>query len=317
MFSWDGHNPFWNGRITNYTALYPGGLTGQIHTDGQIWATTLMRVYDIIGREKVDKAFLEGLGMTGSSTNQEDAAIAVRQAAIDMGYSCSDVDVFTQEFTATGYVMPPLPGASSSVNNTICSGEEVIVNGTTYDENNLTGTEILPAANGCDSTITINLTLSPAINTSLTVLDQTLTADLNGATYQWIDCDNGDATIPGATNQSYTAIVSGNYAVEITSGGCTETSGCDYVSMIGLNEINGSNITVFPNPSQGVFSIVIENGTSLIDYSISSLDGKLITEGKGINATDIQVNIGKESKGVYFLKVHQEDKTELFKIVLQ
>ncbi len=108
FFSWDGHNTFWNGRITNYTASYPGGLTGAIHTDGQIWATALMRIYDIIGREKTDKAFLEGLAMTGSSSNQQSAAIAVRQAAIDMGYSCPDIDVFTTEFTATGYNLPAL-----------------------------------------------------------------------------------------------------------------------------------------------------------------------------------------------------------------
>jgi hypothetical protein len=35
VFSWDGHNPFWNGRVTNYGAHYPDGLVGQIHTDGQ------------------------------------------------------------------------------------------------------------------------------------------------------------------------------------------------------------------------------------------------------------------------------------------
>jgi PKD repeat protein len=135
FFSWDGHNPFWNGRITNYTATYPGGLTGAIHTDGQIWATCLMRIYDIIGREKVDKAFLEGLGMTGSSTNQQDAAIAVRQAAIDMGYSCPDIDVFTQEFTATGYNMPalnPISPAPVVADTTQCDGPVAIINGNVY-----------------------------------------------------------------------------------------------------------------------------------------------------------------------------------------
>jgi len=106
FFNWDGHNVCWNGRITNYTATYPGGLVGSIHTNGQIWATTLMRIYDILGRVKVDKAFLEGLAMTGNSSGQQDAAIAVRQAAIDMGYSCADVNVFTQEFTNTGYTLP-------------------------------------------------------------------------------------------------------------------------------------------------------------------------------------------------------------------
>tara|TARA_B100000809_G_scaffold178600_1_gene176222 strand:+ start:571 stop:2499 length:1929 start_codon:yes stop_codon:yes gene_type:complete len=106
MFNWDGHNTCWNGRITNYTATYPGGLGGGIHASGQIWATSLMRIYDQIGRSKTDKAFLEGLAMTGGSSGQQDAAIAVRQAAIDMNYSCADIDVFTTEFTATGYALP-------------------------------------------------------------------------------------------------------------------------------------------------------------------------------------------------------------------
>lgn len=107
MFSWDGHNEYWSGRITNYTVLYPG--TGAIHTRGQIWASALMRIYDKIGREKTDRAFLEGLTMTSSSTNQQSAAIAVRQAAIDMlgqfGFTCGDINIMTQEFTAAGYVL--------------------------------------------------------------------------------------------------------------------------------------------------------------------------------------------------------------------
>lgn len=108
MFSWDGHNECWAGRVTNYTVLYPG--TGAIHTRGQIWASALMRIYDKIGREKTDRAFLEGLAMTGSSTNQQNAAIAVRQAAIDMlgqfNFTCSDVATFSQEFAAAGYTLP-------------------------------------------------------------------------------------------------------------------------------------------------------------------------------------------------------------------
>lgn len=114
MFSWDGHNEFWSGRLTNVSNLYPGGLVGQIHTDGQIWATVMMEIWDGIGQTKTDAAFLEGLGMTNSSTNQQDAAIAVRQAAVDMinagrfGMTCSDVDFMTARFTARGYTMPAL-----------------------------------------------------------------------------------------------------------------------------------------------------------------------------------------------------------------
>lgn len=110
MFSWDGHNECWGGRITNYTVLYPG--TGAIHTRGQIWASALMRIYDKIGKEKTDRAFLEGLSMTGSNTNQQSAAIAVRQASLDMlgqfGFSCADINTMTLEFTAAGYVLPAI-----------------------------------------------------------------------------------------------------------------------------------------------------------------------------------------------------------------
>ncbi|MFN8395332.1 MAG: peptidase [Bacteroidia bacterium] len=109
VFNWDGHNPFWGGRITNYGALYPGGLVNQIHTDGQIWATCLMKIYDVIGRTKTDMAFLEGLMLTNSTTNQQDAAIAFRQAGINMGYTMTELTQITNFFTGCGYIMPPFP----------------------------------------------------------------------------------------------------------------------------------------------------------------------------------------------------------------
>ncbi|SMC79337.1 T9SS type A sorting domain-containing protein [Moheibacter sediminis] len=121
VFNWDGHNPFWQGRTTGYNATYPGGLTGQIHTDGQIWATSLMRIWDRIGREKTDRAFLEGLALTNSSTNQQNAARAVRQAALDMvgqfGFTCADIIVMTEEFTQTGYNMPAYDCEDMAVND--------------------------------------------------------------------------------------------------------------------------------------------------------------------------------------------------------
>ena len=104
-FRWDGHNEFWPGRVINHPALYPGGLTGTIHTDGQIWATCLMRVWNLIGRDKTDKAVLAGLAMTNSSTNQNQAAQAVLQAAISMGYTGAEIGAMANEMRATGYTV--------------------------------------------------------------------------------------------------------------------------------------------------------------------------------------------------------------------
>ncbi len=103
VFSWDGHNPFWGGRTTNYSGVYPDDLTGSIHTDGQIWSTCNMRVWDAIGREQADKAMLEGLAMTNSGTNQEDAAQAVLQAAEDMGYPGTEITAMLAIYQSCGY----------------------------------------------------------------------------------------------------------------------------------------------------------------------------------------------------------------------
>jgi hypothetical protein len=115
VFSWDGHNPFWAGRITNYTATYPGGLVGQVHTDGQIWATCLMRIWNQLGAAKTDTVVLEGLGLTNSSTNQDDAAQALMQAAHDLGFPLADQQVMLAEFTATGYTVVIVPVELMSV----------------------------------------------------------------------------------------------------------------------------------------------------------------------------------------------------------
>lgn len=479
MFSWDGHNPFWSGRVTNYAALYPGGLVGQIHTDGQIWATALLRIWEGIGREKVDKAFLEGLAMTGSSTNQQNAAIAVRQAAIDMNYSCADIDVFTQEFTATGYVLPALPqptgvensticagesiivngnvydannptgtevipGATaacdstvtinltvltpissnlntqicsgqsitvngtvydennttgtevilngsangcdstvyvnltvvaqltSSINTAICPGESITVNGTIYDENNLTGTEVFPnvgpngcdsvvtinltalapatgsetsticytesivvngttynaanpsgtevflggAVNGCDSTVTVNLTVEPQIDLTVNVNEPTMSAVQVGATYQWIDCSNGNTPIAGATQQTYTATANGNYAVQVTIGGCTETSPCVTISKIGIEELEELGVKIYPNPSGGVFTIENENSDELY-YSITNAEGRLVVDAKLISANKSTIDFSKEGAGVYFLHLNSQQLESVIKIIIE
>jgi len=129
VFNWDGHNECWAGRVTNSTAAYPGGLTGSIHTDGQIWSTCLMQTYDQIGRLQMDKAVFEGLAMTNGSANQNDAAVAVFQAAINLGYSQAELDVIYNNFTSTGYTLPVVappvanfsPAAGSNVN--VCPGD--------------------------------------------------------------------------------------------------------------------------------------------------------------------------------------------------
>jgi subtilisin-like proprotein convertase family protein len=109
-FSWDGHNPFWNGRTTNYTAHYPSGLTGDEHDDGQIWATANMKVWDLLGATKTNTLMVEGLAVTGAITNQEEAAQALLQAAFNLGYTATEIHSIFLIYQDTGYsVTEPIP----------------------------------------------------------------------------------------------------------------------------------------------------------------------------------------------------------------
>lgn len=80
------------------------------------------------------------------------------------------------------------------------------------------------------------------IDNDVVQFETTLTAVQNGATYQWINCDQPDGFIIGATGQSYTPTETGYYAVEITyndpcAGTYMDTSSCHYVDYSSIDEL--------------------------------------------------------------------------------
>ncbi|MFA5555755.1 MAG: hypothetical protein WDA29_01475 [Flavobacteriaceae bacterium] len=77
------------------------------------------------------------------------------------------------------------------------------------------------------------------LNNEVTLQDQTLTATEAGddITYQWLDCNNDNNPVEGATEQSFTPLVSGLYAVEITDSvtECSVVSDCYAVTVENLS----------------------------------------------------------------------------------
>ena len=129
VFGWDGHNPFWPGRVTNYGGIYPDSLVNQIHTDGQIWSSSLMKVWNDIGRDKTDAAVFEGIAMTNSGSSQNDAAQAVLQAAVALGYTQAEINSFASHFDTTGYELSVGIGYVSSAITDHCGGNPANENG--------------------------------------------------------------------------------------------------------------------------------------------------------------------------------------------
>ena len=180
------------------------------------------------------------------------------------------------------------------------------IDGNTYTSSTNTPTYTLTNAAGCDSVVTLNLTVN-TVNNSVTNTTPTLTADATGATYQWLDCNNNYAPIPGETNQSYTATANGSYAVEVTQNGCVDTSACEQVNNVGITEIN-SSITLHPNPTTGVVELQGINGSFKVD--VYDYAGKYLQ-----STSRSTIDLSDYPSGIYLLKVAYGDKTEELRVV--
>ncbi len=83
VFHWDGHNPFWMGRILNDMRTYPFGNL-EIHTAGQIWSAALMGIWGELGRDITDRLILKSFFYLGSGVTGPIAAQAIIQADRDL-----------------------------------------------------------------------------------------------------------------------------------------------------------------------------------------------------------------------------------------
>lgn len=61
VYSWDGHNEFWNGRMVQSSKLYPMDLSGNFYQDAEIWSSTLMQIRDAIGKEVSEQILFESM----------------------------------------------------------------------------------------------------------------------------------------------------------------------------------------------------------------------------------------------------------------
>lgn len=168
-----------------------------------------------------------------------------------------------------------------------------------------TYTDTLVNALNCDSILTLSLTLTN-IDTTLTLAGDSLTANQAGASYQWIDCDSG-MPIQGATSQSYLPAVSGSYAVVITSGVCSDTSACEAVVVLGNPDSQLLSMELFPNPSQGEFTLRVHGLISPAVITVYDLHGKLVAK-QSITTGSQKMNLSHLGHGVFLLHIRSGDR---------
>jgi hypothetical protein len=173
------------------------------------------------------------------------------------------------------------------------------LNGQTY---NTSGTFLQEFTNisGCDSTLVINL----VIDTMTITNNQNLLLTSSVAnSYQWINCLTG-SVILGETQQTFSVISNGSYAVTgLTNNGCTDTSACEIINNVFIDEIMNSKIVISPNPANDRIKIYFNSSEAEI-IIFDNLGKKIFSD--SIH-TGEEVNIQSMILGVYIMEIHTQN----------
>ncbi|HAQ38471.1 MAG TPA: hypothetical protein DCX89_08680 [Saprospirales bacterium] len=167
---------------------------------------------------------------------------------------------------------------------------------------------------GCVATGILELNIQ-SMDTTVVRAGDTLIAMEANAAYQWLNCDAGLAPIAGATQQSFTSLISGSYAVEITKDGCVDTSQCHrlIVSDVIENTI-GQGLKVFPNPTEDIIIVELPEVFSFIEVKVNSSDGKEIEKKSFSNTQTLQMSLQAFQQGMYFLNIQTGEKHAMVKV---
>ena len=179
-------------------------------------------------------------------------------------------------------------------------------------------TDILPsiACPGVDSILNIELTLVDEIITTSFVFSGVIFVQQSGAIYQWLDCDNGFAPIPGENDQDFLPTVDGNYACQVTIGSCTDTTGCKFVEStfgIGFEENGLKPALVYPNPFKDIINIQAQGNQTFSGVRLYNQLGQTVYS-KDIDSNFVAIDGSFLPNGFYYLTVLTSEDQFTFKI---
>jgi len=309
--------------LTFTTSLkgYAVGTSGTIlktTNSGTNWVNSPSpTIQDLIAITHLDSANMIAVGALGTIIKTTVCTGVPTSGTLVIPPSCSPVTINGISYNSSGnytQILANSNGCDSTLNITVtintpsatslnvntCS--PYTLNGITYSMSG-TYTQNYTNANGCDSIVTLNLIIGN-INASISQASSILTASPSGATYQWLNCPSF-TPITGATNQSYTVISNGSYAVKVTQAGCIDTSTCIAVNGVGLNDyLNNEGLEILPNPNNGSFTLKSTIELNDIELVLYSMTGQIVLEQKHKNGSQFNFNISSQSNGIYFLHIN-------------
>ena len=205
-------------------------------------------------------------------------------------YSGGNADAFLAKFGL------PCVATTATITQAACTSFSL--NGTTYASSG-TYTQTRMNAAGCDSTITLNLTINPAPSVSISQNNTALEATAGYTTYVW--SLNG-AIINGANSSSHNATANGSYQVTVTdANGCQNTASFTYTAS-NISQINATDFAkICPNPTDGLVNINFSQAGAKTIRIYDNL-GRVVYQNQ-FEQAQIQISLAELPSGVYQVQI--------------
>ncbi|MFK8044888.1 MAG: T9SS type A sorting domain-containing protein [Crocinitomicaceae bacterium] len=162
--------------------------------------------------------------------------------------------------------------------------------------------EIYTSATGCDSLLIYEIKIIQLDSTADWIGPMTIEANESGATYQWIDCNNSNAIIPGANDKTYVAAVNGDYACVVEKDGCTKTTNCIRIQSLDLTRFKEDAFNVYPNPSHGLFFIELYADEPNTKVEITNSLGQIVYQ-SNLSRSITPLRLNSMESGLYIVSV--------------
>lgn len=174
-------------------------------------------------------------------------------------------------------------------------------------------TLIATNATGSD-TMTLPITVI-SVDTVISVNGITISSSATNATYQWINCATNQP-VAGATSSTFTPTANGSYAVVVTQNGCSDTSACQPITTVSLDQLSVADlITVYPNPSKGIFTLYdTQSGLSNQLIIVSNVLGETVYSTR-ITGNKTNIDLSAAKNGIYFITIDSQLGKSVTKII--
>ncbi|MBK6888791.1 MAG: T9SS type A sorting domain-containing protein [Sphingobacteriales bacterium] len=122
MFTWDGHNPFFQGRNMNTNKHYPENIVAtSIYETSEIFSGCLMDIYEVVGKQITDRLVLSALTNFTGNINFKDAAQIILLHD-DLLFGGANRTALIEHFTKRGLLEYSIDAGKDQ---TICLGDTI------------------------------------------------------------------------------------------------------------------------------------------------------------------------------------------------